>query len=226
MSGFTCPYCGMIIALSDSTHSTQYPSFEKANSVVYAHGSPSIDPSSIAVDFYRCPNCGQYTIGATGKGTAVKDVSMLVRPTSMAKRYPSYIPQQIREDYEEACAILRLSPKASATLSRRCLQGMIRDYWGISRGTLYAEVSELKEKIPADLWESIDNLRQLGNIGAHMEKDTSVIVDIDPNEAELLIHLIELLMKEWYINREARKKLFGDIFQVNQAKQAQRKGEG
>ena len=44
--------------------------------------------------------------------------------------------------------------------------------------------------------------------------------------AELLIHLIELLMKEWYINREARKKLFGDIFQVNQAKQAQRKGEG
>lgn len=29
-----------------------------------------------------------------------------------------------------------------------------------------------------------DALRQLGNIGAHMEKDTDVIVDIDTDEAD------------------------------------------
>ncbi|MCB1884663.1 MAG: DUF4145 domain-containing protein [Geminicoccaceae bacterium] len=29
-----------------------------------------------------------------------------------------------------------MSPKASATLSRRCLQSMIRDFWTISKDTL------------------------------------------------------------------------------------------
>ena len=39
-------------------------------------------------------------------------------------KYKIPIPQ-LMDDYEEACAIVNLSPKASATLSRRCLQGMI-----------------------------------------------------------------------------------------------------
>ena len=131
-----------------------------------------------------------------------------------------------REDYEEACAVLNLSPKASATLARRCLQGMIRDFWGITKDTLNAEISALKDRIQPDLWAAINGLRQLGNIGAHMEKDTNLIVDIDADEAEKLIKLIELLMKEWYINREERKQLFGDILEINADKQATRKGEG
>ena len=143
--------------------------------------------------------------------------------TIMYKQFPSYIPKAIRQDYEEACAIVTLSPKASATLSRRCLQGMIRDFWGITKPTLNKEIDELQDKIPADLWSSIDALRQLGNIGAHMEKDTNVIVDIDPDEANSLIQLIELLMKEWYINREERKKLFSNIITTNQTKQSERK---
>ena len=55
---------------------------------------------------------------------------------------------------------------------------------------------------------------------------TNLIVDIDPDEAEKLIKLIELLMKEWYINREDRKRLFGDILDINAEKQAIRNGEG
>lgn len=226
MSGFACPFCSVVMAETLDTTKTRRVSFD-FDSVPLQHGRGYIyGESGIDLTFYKCPSCGEYTLFVRGRGSKVLDCDTIIQPKSFAKQYPDYIPLQIRSDYEESCAILHLSPKSSATLARRCLQGMIRDYWGISKGTLYAEVSELKEKIPADLWESIDNLRQLGNIGAHMEKDTSVIVDIDPNEAELLIRLIELLMREWYINREARKKLFGDIFQINQAKQAQRKGEG
>tara|TARA_R100000900_G_scaffold13099_1_gene11381 strand:+ start:172324 stop:172506 length:183 start_codon:yes stop_codon:yes gene_type:complete len=39
-----------------------------------------------------------------------------------------------------------------------------------------------------------------------MEKDINLIVDVDPNEAELLINLIETLFQDWYVNREERKK--------------------
>lgn len=222
--GFQCPYCGMIMSLSESTYSTQYPSFE--NSGGYYHISPGkekVENSCLQVDFYKCPNCNQYSIIANGIGTAVRDVNVLIRPKSSAKQFPKYIPETIKQDYEEACAIVSLSPKASATLSRRCLQGMIRDFWGIKEKNLYNEISALKSQIPADLWSSIDALRQLGNIGAHMEKDANIIVDIDPNEANSLIQLIELLMKEWYINREERKKLFSNIIATNQTKQSERK---
>lgn len=226
MAGFTCPYCNMTMALTDATKSVQYPAFGTQHGMVHMSNGPHYTSSTLAITFYFCPNCGEHTIVATGMGDSVNDVSIAIRPRSSAVQFPEYIPRQIREDYEEACAVLYLSPKSSATLARRCLQGMIRDYWGIVKGRLYDEITALKDKVQPDLWSAIDGLRQLGNIGAHMEKDTDLIVDIDPGEAEKLIKLIELLMKEWYINREARSKLFSDILHINADKQTARKGEG
>ena len=53
-------------------------------------------------------------------------------PISDAIIFPEYIPAQIRQDYGESCKIVSLSPKAFATLSRRCLQEIIRDFWSIN----------------------------------------------------------------------------------------------
>lgn len=217
MPGFTCPYCSRVMSVSDDTCRTRSAYFED-----YYRESSS---SWIDIVFFRCPNCDKFTIMLDGVGEKVSKIAHQVLPVSLAKQYPDYIPQSIRNDYEEAYAILDLSPKASATLARRCLQGMIHDFWGIVEKNLNYEITALKDKIPADLWQSIDALRQLGNIGAHMEANTDVIVDIDPDEAETLIKLIELLMKEWYMNREERNKLFSNIVNTNAAKQAQRKGQ-
>ena len=109
-------------------------------------------------------------------------------PPSSAKPQPDCIPQPIRDDYYEACAIRDLSPKASATITRRCLQGMIRDFCGISKHRLIYEISELRERVDQgrappgvqpDTVDAIDHVRQIGNIGAHMEADINVIVDAD-----------------------------------------------
>lgn len=223
MSGFQCPYCSMIMPITDGTYVKRNVSFTDHTFTYDARGNSQPVDSCVVVEFFKCPNCRQYTVSAYGIGENVSEIKSNLRPLSLAKQFPDYIPAAIRNDYEEACAIVGLSPKASATLSRRCLQGMIRDFWGITKKNLYEEIDALKNEIPTDLWSSIDALRQLGNIGAHMEKDTDVIVDIDPNEAESLIKLIELLMKEWYINREERKKLFSDIISTNESKQAERK---
>jgi predicted RNA-binding Zn-ribbon protein involved in translation (DUF1610 family) len=222
MSGFACPYCGMMMSVDHNTYQVKHPSFERENGEIRTSNGITYYDSALEVEFYKCPNCEEYSVFAKGKGKNVSDVNLRVRPQSDAKKYPTYIPKQIREDYEEACAILFLSPKASATLSRRCLQGMIRDYWGIVKPRLYDEISALKDKIQPDLWSASDGLRQIGNIGAHMEKDVALIVDIDSGEAEKLICLIELLIKEWYINREERRKLFEDILQINEEKKIER----
>lgn len=131
--------------------------------------------------------------------------------------------KNIREDYEESCAIVNLSPKASATLSRRCLQGMIRDFWGIKESNLSKAIEKLEGKVPTTQWKVIDAVRRIGNIGAHMEKDINLIIDIDPGEAEKLIKLIEHLLDQWYINRHEEQQLYADIIDIDETKQHERK---
>lgn len=139
------------------------------------------------------------------------------------KHYPDYIPEQIRHDYEEANMILEASPKAAATLLRRCLQGMIHDFHNIHEKNLNAEITALKGKITPELWKAIDGLRKIGNIGAHMEHDVNLIIDIDADEAKKLLKLIELLFDKWYIARHDEEALFNDIVGISDDKADKRK---
>jgi hypothetical protein len=70
-----------------------------------------------------------------------------LRPESSAKPQPEYIPKAIRDDYYEACRIRNLSPKSSAALARRCLQGMIRDFCEVRKGRLIDEIEELHDRV-------------------------------------------------------------------------------
>jgi hypothetical protein len=136
----------------------------------------------------------------------------------MAKQFPSYVPAPILQDYNEACQIVDLSPKAAATLSRRCLQGMIRDFHGIVKYKLADEIKALEAKVGPELWNAIDAVRSIGNIGAHMEKDISVITDVDPGEAKLLIELVEDLITDWYVHREDQRSRVAKLTAAAKAK--------
>lgn len=88
---------------------------------------------------------------------------------------------------------------------------MIRDFWKIKSDTLNNEINQIKDKISFDLYEAINAIRRIGNIGAHMEKkDINVIIDVDPNEVQMLIELIENLFEEWYIKRFEEQQKRGE----------------
>lgn len=170
----------------------------------------------------RCPNsqCGKVEVvvsRAAGKITNMAGMSIIfetptnnwrLAPESASKPWPPCVPAVMVKDYHEACLIVDKSPKASATLSRRVLQGMISDFWGIKQKgktrTLAKQIDALKGKVESAVWDAIDALRKLGNIGAHMEKDINLIVDVEPHEAAALIGLIEMLFEEWYVARDKR----------------------
>ena len=57
-----------------------------------------------------------------------------------------------------------------------------------------------------------------------MGKDINLIVDVDPEEADLLIHLIEVLLAEWYIRRYERDEHMQKIISAAQAKVAVKNG--
>ena len=209
---FTCPYCNRATTITEPNNSEQAYEIGTKESI---HSRVTLGHTAIA-----CPNseCKKLTLkvnlseyrwnGASWKiGTEIGNWSLL--PMSQSKPQPDYIPAALREDYDEACAVLPHSAKASATLSRRCLQGIVRDFWDIpagKRGNLGAELSFIKDKIEEDTWEGIQAIRSVGDIGAHMEKDVNFVVDVDPEESSLLIELIEMLFEDWYIQRHKRKE--------------------
>ncbi|MCY4445418.1 MAG: DUF4145 domain-containing protein [Rhodobacteraceae bacterium] len=140
------------------------------------------------------------------------------------KLQPNYIPNSIVKNYQESCLICELSPNASATLSRRCLQGMIRDFCKISGKTLHDEIQQLREKVAKgdgpsgvglDSINAIDSVREIGNIGAHMQKDVNLILDVEPDIAKSLIKLIELLFNEWYVASHDRKEFLRNLELTN-----------
>jgi dGTP triphosphohydrolase len=148
-----------------------------------------------------------------------------VKPRGSAKAMPDYIPQAIRNDYEEACLIRDLSPKASATLSRRCLQGMIRNFAKpeAKSDKLFDEIKALEaaiedgtapREVSADSVAALTAVRKVGNIGAHMEANVDVIVDVDAGEAQVLIELIESLLQDWYVERHKRQQRFAATTQL------------
>jgi len=138
----------------------------------------------------------------------------------------SYVPDSVRDDYAEAHLIRALSPKASATLSRRALQGMIRDFWGISLSTLSNEIKAIEEKCDPVLYQALNGLRSIGNIGAHPERDVNTIVDIEPGEAEQLLELLRLLDEEWYVARAQRDQRLQKVLALKDSKAAAAKGAG
>ncbi len=110
---------------------------------------------------------------------------------------------------------------------------MIRDFCKINdKKTLNDEIKALKALVDAgrapsgvteESLEAIDQIRGVGNIGAHMEKDIDLIVDVDPNEAQVLIELVEMLFDEWYVARHRRQERLGRIKEIAETKQEARK---
>ena len=107
---------------------------------------------------------------------------------------------------------------------------MIRDFCGISKKTLLDEIKELRRQLGENIAppgvsnesaDAIDLVRGVGNIGAHMEKNIDHIVPVEPEEAQLLIELVETLFSEWYVERQRRFDRLENIKALSESKARQ-----
>lgn len=237
---WTCPFCNRPqVLMKDQTYrhseglKLSSHRFEKDVGVIIG-ATACANPKCGEVTLFLIFANGDIIHGNYGDSFRFKDEieTHRLRPLSRTKPQPDYIPQVLRNDYLEACKIRDLSPKASATLARRCLQGMIRDFCKISKARLIDEIKELRklvddEKAPkgvsSESVDAIDHVRSIGNIGAHMEKDINLIIDVDANEAQILIELIETLFDEWYVERQKRTERFANLKVIADKKAALKK---
>lgn len=135
------------------------------------------------------------------------EVKQLIRPKGTNRPpVPPEVPNEFAEDYLEACLILADSPKASAALSRRALQHILREKAGVKKSDLANEIQEVLDKnhVPSYIAESIDAIRNIGNFAAHplKSKSTGEIVPVETGEADWTLDVIELLFDFYFVQPE------------------------
>lgn len=162
-----------------------------------------------AIFHQLCPSCDALILflghGEYDPQTAVlmtDEGKTLIFPRGGARPCPVEVPDHLAEDFKEACLVLVDSPKASAALSRRCLQGVLRDK-GFNQHNLYDQIQAVLDggTLPSHLSDSIDAIRKIGNLAAHEKKNmnTGEILPVEPGEAEWTLDVLEDLFDFYYV---------------------------
>ena len=177
-----CPYCldSIHVAWTDTGNFTNDP-----------------DGSLWSLHWMKCPACGKVIVKLVNRSSDKSVYStrlVLPKAPSRAALSPD-VPRQFGEDYKEACLVLADSAKASAALSRRCLQHLLREKAGVKHSNLDNEIQQALDSkmLPTYLADAIDAVRVIGNFAAHpiKSKSTGEVVDVEEGEAEWLLDTLE-----------------------------------
>lgn len=204
----SCPYCGITFSLDGVNADHSFPHFGR----LPFHGSPSAgDPGErhYSITSHKCPECRKQIMWLNDiemkEGEPEIVSTTLLFPKYPVKQIPSDIPEKFGADFREAHDTLPISPKASAALSRRCLQNVIREQESILERTLLTEIDELIKlnKLPKYLADDLDAIRNIGNFAAHPMKDinTGQILEVEPGEAEWTLKVLEDLLLFYFVDR-------------------------
>lgn len=163
--------------------------------------------NGFALGIQLCPSCHMpivvyyegKVLETSGGDTRLMSTTSerVVYPVEEVTELPSEVPDQYRVDFEEARTALDYSAKASAALSRRLLQRVLREELKIHKRDLSQEIDEFVDHsgAPSYLAGAVDAVRSIGNFAAHPLKSTNSgeIVDVEEGEAEWLVEVLESL---------------------------------
>ena len=210
-----CPHCSVAANITWSTATSftdvvKKPEFED-----------EYEFNGVEIAYARCPECGgllvclRYGESPEGDGAAIRCVRSEERiyPLGSSRPLAAEVPQDYRNEFLEACKVEGVSPKASAALSRRLLQQVLRDELNLKSTNLATQVDQFiaLPGIPSYLSKAVDAIRNIGNLAAHPIKATNTgeIVDVEPGEAMWLLDVLESLFEFVFVQPvrlDARKK--------------------
>lgn len=160
-----------------------------------------------------CPECHKVIVALKTydkKGEVLAE--NLVYPINVTRLVPTEVPSHIAKDFLEAASVLPISEKASAALSRRCLQNVLTEN-GFKKKDLSDQIDDALPNLSKRIAENLDAIRNIGNFAAHpmKQQSTGLIVDVEPEEANWNLDVLEELFDFYYVQpkraEEKRKKL-------------------
>lgn len=162
---------------------------------------------------YQCPNaeCGRLILYLEAYNNSVNcsvmDVatgSFLIHPRTIPHQsIPQEVPLAFSVDWKEAWAVLPHSPRASAALSRLCLQNLLRQVARVMPGSLYNEIEQVigKGDLPPVIVEWLLKLVQgAGFSGNIVEGERcAVVLPVTQGEAELMLDILSQLFEFYFL---------------------------
>ncbi len=137
-----------------------------------------------------------------------------IRPRFGVRRIEPQVGDPYRSDYLEAAALLDISPRMSAVLSRRVLYDLIKRYADIAEYTLKGSIDKFVSNLayPRHIRENLHLLREMGDFGAHTQTDDQArIVDVTREEAEWTLNVLDRLF-DYFIVAPAKDRDLHDVW--------------
>jgi hypothetical protein len=174
----------------------------------------------------RCPECHESIIYLRRHNSTAAaqpnqpqawpiDRQFMAYPRSPSRPIPAEVPSPYRDDFSEACMVFADSAKASAALSRRCLQAILRDQASTVSKDLFDQIEEVinSGKVPSHIQKSLHAVRVTGNIAAHSMKSTTTgaILEVEPGEAEWNLDVLESLFDHYFVQPALTAKRTADL---------------
>ncbi|MBN1537816.1 MAG: DUF4145 domain-containing protein [Anaerolineales bacterium] len=200
-----CPYCQTMVKF-------EIPMDNEWNGHTAIIRSPKYRLKTI---HSQCPSCLKFIVSISeiesdDKGYINESlIEKIIWPiTSSRDPAPPDVPSHISQDYMEAALVLPISPKASAALSRRCLQSVLREEGKTKAKDLAEQIQEAVPTLPSRIAENLDAIRAIGNFAAHPIKSqvTGNIVEVEVGEAEWNLDVLDALFDHYYVRPVLEQK--------------------
>jgi len=221
-----CPYCGYMyqVVLGQNAYSNLFsdPGGSAAvHSMIYICPHIACGATEVAVDAGSPPVSRKKAEEGERRGARYDLTNSffsarLLPPEGHGKKEfnVSSVPDAIFRDYDEACRLLKVSPCASATYARRCLQGMVRKKFKLKPGKLQNEIktlSSMNGTVRQEVIEALERARKIGKFRAMPDDDVKVLVEVGYEEARQTIGVIEALLFDWFIAPAEHDKRIGAL---------------
>lgn len=199
--GFNCPYCGAF--------SQQYWRTVKTSEHVFV-ANTTVNGLSLAY----CAKCRQYSIW--------REEQMVYPIVSSALLPHSDLPDEIRNDYEEARAIVSQSPRGAAALLRLAIQKLC-SCLGEEGKNINKDIGNLVEKgLPRTIQMALDVVRVIGNNAVHpgqidLEDDTEIVGK--------LFKLVNMIVEETITRSRELDELYDSLPEGSREAIARRDGQ-
>jgi transcriptional regulator with XRE-family HTH domain len=241
-----CPHCGEMIPNTPDFVRYAITSFEDLGGE-----EPAYRPY-LVLTMRKCQSekCGKYSVSAKGmlgyntnpehfdydKTPCYGTETTYIYPKSDARPVPRGVPNRIKIDYQEACAIRHLSVKAAAALCRRCIHSMMIDFFDIIEENQRKVVSKYEKSLIetrkelACIWDNPNNEKRrflsqlivdtipgfckIGDKGSHADAISNAMYDEDEQAGDLvssMISFIEDRFADWYERRENERISYGKL---------------
>jgi hypothetical protein len=170
------------------------------------------------IKFFQCTECNRIAIYLSkGFGTlrgGMQDHLLWPR-VAVGEPLSPHVPPDIVADYEEARIVMATSAKASAALSRRLLQRILREKAGMTERDLAAQIESVLPTLPSYIQKSVDGIRNAGAFAAHPLKGQSPgeIADVEPGEAEWSLDTLRDVIDLYYVRPQIEAERIANMNQ-------------